>query len=136
MSATVSLPCSISSAGMLSTPTTLPLFSARIPASTSWRRIRWSSSFVDSCQVRTMGSPLIWWLWSSEQYSVHQPIISCTSVRHFPCLSWTVLALDCLCFMRFFLTWKAPLLLFLRRFLLSLCTVFVSSLLLPLSCLS
>ena len=36
MSVTVSPPCFLCSAGMLSTPAALPVFSARIPASTSW----------------------------------------------------------------------------------------------------
>ena len=64
MSVTVSPspPYFISSAGMLSTLAALPLLSARIPASTSLRRIRWSSSFADSCQLRALGSLLIWWL--------------------------------------------------------------------------
>ena len=62
MSVTVSPPCFIGSVGMLSIPGVLPLFSACIPASTSSRRIGWSSSFTDSWQVRTLGSPLIWWL--------------------------------------------------------------------------
>ena len=61
-SVTVSPPCFISSAGMLSSPAALTLFSARVPASASWRRIGWSSSFADSCQVKTLASPLIWWL--------------------------------------------------------------------------
>ena len=46
-------------------------------------------------QSSTALSPQLSWLYSSEQYSVHLLRISCSSVRHFPDLSWIVEDLPC-----------------------------------------
>ena len=55
MSATVSPPFFISSAGMLFIPAALPLFSVRVAASTSSRRIGWSFSFVIPSEYERLG---------------------------------------------------------------------------------
>ena len=89
---TSSPPAWTSSAGMLSTPADFPFFSDCTAASTSLRRMGWSSSVSVWVQFGTDGSPLALWLNSSVQYSVHRLSISHSSVRHFPELSWTVVA--------------------------------------------
>ena len=50
-------------------------------ASTSLRRIGWSSSVSVWGQSSTDGSPLALWLYSSAQYAVHRFSISCSSVQ-------------------------------------------------------
>ena len=55
------------------------------------------------------------YLFSSEQYSVHLLRISCSSVRHFPDLSWIVVDLPCFSKVRSVTRWYAVLLLFLFR---------------------
>ena len=80
---TSSPPAWNSSAGMLSTPTDFPFFNDCNAASTSLRRMRWSSSVSVRGQFSTDGSPLALLLYSSQQYSVHQFSICRSSVRHF-----------------------------------------------------
>ena len=87
---TSSPPAWTRSAGMLSTPADFPFFSDCTAASTSPRRMGWSSSVSVWVQFSTDGSPLALWLYSSEQYSVHRFSICRSSVRHFPERSWTV----------------------------------------------
>ena len=67
-------------------------------------------------QSSTDGSPLALWLYSSVQYSVHRFSISHSSVRHFPELSWTVIAFPCFTVVKSFTSWYALLLLFFLRF--------------------
>ena len=81
-----------SSAGMLSTPADFPFFNNCTAASTYLRRMGWLSSVSAWVQFSTEESPLILWLYSSEQYSVHRLNICRSSVRHFPERSWTVVA--------------------------------------------
>ena len=87
---TSSPPAWTSSAGMLSTPADFPFFNVCTAASTSLRRMGWSSSVSVWVQFNTDGSPLALWLYNSEQYSVHRSSICRSSVRHFPERSWTV----------------------------------------------
>ena len=61
-----------SSAGMLSTPADFPFFNDCTVASTSLRRMGWSSSVSVGVQFSTDGSLLALCLYSSEQYSVHR----------------------------------------------------------------
>ena len=91
---TYSPPAWTSSARMLLTPADFPCFNDChcTAASTSLRRIGWSSSVSVWGQFSIDGSPLALWLYSSEQYSVHRFSISRSSVRQFPELSWTVVA--------------------------------------------
>ena len=70
-----------SSAGMLFTPADFALFSDCTAASTSLRRMGWSSSVSIWGQFGTDGSLLA--LCSSEQYSIRQFSTSRSSVRHF-----------------------------------------------------
>ena len=80
---TSSPPAWTSSAGMLLTPAVFPFFNDCIAASTSLRRMGWSSSLSAWVQFSTDGSPLALWLYNSEQYSVHRFSICRSSVRHF-----------------------------------------------------
>ena len=50
-------------------------------------------------------------LYCSEQYSVHQFSICHSSVRHFPEISWTVVAFPCFTVVKSFIIWYALLLL-------------------------
>ena len=109
-------PAWTSSAGMLSTPADFPFFSDSTAASASLRRMGWSSSVSVWLQFSTDGSPLALWLYSSEQYFVHRFSISRSSVRHFPELSWTVVAFPCFTVVKSFTSWYALLLLFFLRF--------------------
>ena len=77
---------------MLSTQADFPFFNDCTAASTSLRRMGWSSSVSVLVQFSTDGSPLALYLYSSEQYSVHRFSMCRSSVRHFPELSWTVVA--------------------------------------------
>ena len=86
---TSSPPAWTSSAGMLTTPAVFPFFSDCTAASTSLRRMVWSSSVSVLVQFSTDGSPLASWLYSSEQYSVYRFSICRSSVKHFPERSWT-----------------------------------------------
>ena len=88
-------PAWTSSAGILSTPAHFPFFNACIAASISLRRTGWSSCVCVWGQFSTDGSPLALRLYSSEQYSVHRFGICCSSVRHFPERSLTVVAFPC-----------------------------------------
>ena len=92
---TSSPPAWTSSAGMLSTPADFPFFNDCTATSTSLRRMWWSSSLSVWVEFSTDGSPLAFWLYSSEQYSVHRFSICRSSVRHFPERSWTVVAFAC-----------------------------------------
>ena len=92
---TSSPPAWTSSAGMLLTAADFPFFSDCIAASTSLRRMGWSSSVSVWVQFSTDGCPLALWLYSSEQYSVHRFSICRSSVRHFPERSWTVVTFPC-----------------------------------------
>ena len=112
---TSSPPAWTSSAGMLSTPADFHFFNDCTAASTSLRRMGWSSSVSVWVQFRTDGSPLALWLYSSEQYSVHRFNICRSSVRHFRERSWTVVAFPCLTVVKSFTSWYAFLLLFFLR---------------------
>ena len=111
---TSSPPAWTSSAGMLSTPADFPFFSDYTAASTSLRRMGWSSSVSVWIQFSTDGSPLALWLYSSEQYSVHRFSICRSSVRHFPERSWTVVTFPCFTVVKSFASSYALLLLFFR----------------------
>ena len=113
---TSSLSAWTSSAGMLSTPADFPFFSDCIAASTSLRRMGWSSSVSLWVQFSTDGSQLALWLYNSEQYSVHRFSICRSSVRHFPERSWTVVTFPCFTVVKSFTSWYALLLLFFLRF--------------------
>ena len=80
---------------MLSIPADFPFFSDCTVASTSLRKMGWSSSVSIWEQSSTDGSPLALWLYSSVQYSVHRFSFSRSSVRHFPERSWTVVTFPC-----------------------------------------
>ena len=105
-------PAWTSSVEMLSTPADFPFFSDCTAASTSLRRMGWSSSVSVWGQFSTDGSPLALWLYSSEQYSVLQFSICCSSVKYFPERPWTVVAFTCFTVVKCFTSWYAPLLLF------------------------
>ena len=113
---TSSLHAWTSSAGMLSTPADFPFFNDCTAASTSLRRMGWSSSVSVWGQFSTDGSPLALWLYSSEQYSVHRFSICRSSVRHFPERSWTVVTFPCFTVVKSFTSSYALLLLFFFRF--------------------
>ena len=80
-----------SSAGMLSTPADFLFFSECTAASTSLQSLGWFSVSVWE-QFHTDGSPLALWLYSSEQYCVHQFSSSQSSVRYLSEQSWIVVA--------------------------------------------
>ena len=105
-----------SSAGMLSTPADFPYFNDCTAASTSLRRMGWSSSVSFWVQFSTDGSPLALRFYSSEQYSVHRLSICRSSVKHFPERPWTVVAFPCFTVVKSFTSWYALLLLFFFRF--------------------
>ena len=105
-----------SSAQMLLTPADFPFFNDCTAASTSLRRMGWSSSVFIWVQFSTDGSPLALWLYSSEQYSVHQFSICRSSVRHFPERSWAVVAFRCFPVVMSFTSWYVLILLFFLRF--------------------
>ena len=110
---TSSPPAWTSSAGMLLTPADFPFFNDYTAASTSLQRMGWSSSVSAWVQFSTNGSPLALWLYSSEQYSVHQFSICHSSVRHFPERSCgPVVAFPCFTAVKSFTSWYALLLLF------------------------
>ena len=113
---TFSPPAWTSSAGMLLTQADFPSFNDCTAASTSRRRMGWSSSATVWGQFSTDGSPLALWLYSSEQYSVHRFSIRRSSVRHFPERSWTVVTFPCFTVVMSFTSWYALLLLFFLRF--------------------
>ena len=115
MLVTVSSPACINSAGMLSTPADFPFFKYLAAASTSLRKIGKLSSSVFIGQPNTAAFPLVRLLYNSVQYSVHRLIISLSSVRHFPDLSWMVFIFPFFSLVRSFMTWNALLLLFLFR---------------------
>ena len=113
---TSSPPAWSSSAGMLLTPSDFPFFNDCTAASTSMRRMGWSSSVSVWVQFGTEGSPSALWLYRSEQYSVHRFSICHSSVRHFPERSWRVVAFPCSTVVKSFTSWYALLLLFFLRF--------------------
>ena len=104
------------SAGTLSTPADFPFFSYCTAASTSLRKMGWSSSESVWGQPSTDGSPLALSLYRSLQYSAHRCSISRSSVRHFPERCWTVVAFPCFTVVKSFTSWYALLLLFFLRF--------------------
>ena len=73
---TSSPPAWTSSAGVLSTPANFPFFSDCTAASTSLRRMGRSCSVGVCGQFINCGSPLVLWLYSSQQYFVHRFSIS------------------------------------------------------------
>ena len=113
---TSSPPARTSSAGMLSTPADSPFFNDCTAASTSLRRMGWSSSVSVWVQFSIDGFPLALRLYSSGQYSVHRFSICRSSVRHFPERSWTVVAFPCFTVVKSFPSWYALLLLFFLKF--------------------
>ena len=133
---TSSPPAWTSSAGMLSTPVDFSIFSDCTAASTSFRRMGWSSFMSVWGQSSNDGSPLVLWLHSSVQCSVHRFSMSRSSVRRFPQPSWTVVAFPCFTVVKSFKNWYTLLLLFFLRFLQSHYTVLLSNFLLKFSCTS
>ena len=113
---TSSPPAWTSSAGMLSTPADFPFFNDCTAASTSLRRMGWSSSVSFWVRFSTDGSPMALWLYSSEQYSVYRFSICRSPVRHFPEWSWIVVAFPRFTVVKSFTSWYALLLLFFLRF--------------------
>ena len=113
---TSSPPAWISSAGMLSTRADFPFFNDCTAASTSLRRMGWSSSVSVWVQFSIDESPLALWSYNSEQYSVYRFSICRSSVRHFPERSWTVVAFPRFTLVKSFTSWYALLLLFFFRF--------------------
>ena len=109
-------PAWTSSAGMLSTQADFPFFNDCTSASTSLRRMGWSSSVSVWVQFSTDGPTLALWLYSSEQYSVHRFSICRSSMRHFPERSWTVVTFPCFTVVKSFTSLYALLLLFFLRF--------------------
>ena len=107
---TSSPPTSTSSAGTLSTPADFPFFSDCTAASTSLKKMGWLSSECVWGELSTGGFPLALWLYSSEQYCVYQFSISCSSVRHFPEWSWTVVVFPCFTVVKSFTSWYIHLL--------------------------
>ena len=101
---------------MVSTPADFPFFKKCTAAPTSLRRMGCSSSVSVWVQFSTDGSPLLLWLYSSEQYSVHRFSICRSSVRHFPERSWTVVTFPCFTVVKSFTSSYALLLLFFFRF--------------------
>ena len=81
-----------SSAGILSTPADFPFLNDCTAASTSLRRMGWTSPVSVWGQSSTDGSPLALCLYNSVQYSVHRFSTSRSSVRRFPKRSSTVVA--------------------------------------------
>ena len=112
---TSSPPSWTSSAGMLSIPAGFSFFNDCTAASTSVRRMGWSSSVSVWVQFSTDGSPSALWLYSSEQYSVHGFSICRSSVRHFPERSWTVVTFPRFTVIKSFTSSYALLLLFFLR---------------------
>ena len=94
----------------------VPFFSDRTAASTSLRRMGWSSSVSVWGQFSTNGSPLALWLYSSEKYSVHLFSMCWSSVWLLCERSWTVVAFPCFTMVKSFARWYALLLLFFLRF--------------------
>ena len=117
-------------------PADFPFFNDCTAASTSLRRVRWSSSVSLWVRFSTDGSPLTLLLYSSEHYSVHRFSFSRSFVRSFHERSWIILAFSCFTVVDFFTSWYALLLLFFSDFLQSCYTVLLSSFLLPFSCTS
>ena len=113
---TCSPPAWTSSAGMLSTQADFHFSNDCTGASTSLRRMGWSSSVFVWWQFSTDGSPLALWLYSSEQYSLHRFSISPSSVRNFPERSWIVIAFPCFTVVKSFTSLCALLLLFFLKF--------------------
>ena len=128
---TSSPPAWTSSAGMLPTPADFPFFNDCTAASTSLRRLGWSSSVSVWVQFSTDGSPLALWLYNSEQYSVHRFSICRSSVRHFPERSWTVVVFPCFTVFKSFLVGMPSYCCSSSDFFQSHCTVLLSSFLLP-----
>ena len=84
-------PVRISSAGMLSMPGDLPIFSELIAVPISCLRIGSCGFLFSLMTLSTEVSPVTGWLYSSVQYAVHLLIIASSSMRQFPFLSWIVL---------------------------------------------
>ena len=112
---TSSPPAWTSSVGMWLTPADFPYFKDCTAASTSLRRMGWSFSVSVWRQSSTDGSPLVLWLYSSVQYSVHRFNICRSSVRHFPERSGTVADFPCSTVVKSFTSWYGLLLLFFLR---------------------
>ena len=102
---TSSPPAWTSSAAMSSTLADFPFFNDCTAASTSLRRMGWSSFVSVWEQFSTDRSPLALWLYSSEQY---------LSLRYLPERSWTVVAFPFFTVVKSFTSWYALLLFFLR----------------------
>ena len=102
------------SARMFLAPADFPFFNDCTAASTSLRSMGWSSAVSVWEQFSIDGFALLFY--SSGQYSVHRFSISRSSVRHFPELSWIVVAFPCLTVVKSFASWYALLLLFFLRF--------------------
>ena len=104
---TSSPPALTSSARMLSTPPDFPFFNFCTAASTSLRRMGWSSSVSGDSWVH----------WSCSCTAQSSILSICrSSVRHFPERSWTVVAFPCFTVVKSFTSWYTLLLLFFLRF--------------------
>lgn len=102
---------------MLSIPADFPFFSDATAASTSLRRIECKSFSELACyQSSTAGLLLSWWLYSSEQSSIHLFSTSFSSCRQLPVLSWIQVGLPCFFVVRSLTTWYAFPVLFLFMF--------------------
>ena len=125
----------VNSAGMLSTPADFPFFKDLTAASTSSRRIGKLSTSVLIGQSNTAAFPLVWLLYNSVQYPVHRLIITLSSVRHFPDLSWMLFIIPFFSLVRSFTTWIALFYCSCSGCLLFRCTVLLSIFLRLFSCL-
>ena len=70
------------------------------------------SVLVSSGCFNTSGSPLVLWLYSSEQYSVHVLSISLSSLSYFPCVSCMVVIVPWFELVRSFTSWAECILVF------------------------
>ena len=86
-------PACTSYTATLSAPADFSFFSDFTAASTSSRRMGSIYILDDGGTFGISGSPVVLWLYNSEQYSVHHLFsLSCSSVRQFPSVSWMVVA--------------------------------------------
>ena len=100
---------------MLLTPADLPFINDCTAASTSLRRMWWSSSVCVWGQFSTEGSPH-WPCECTGQCSILSIGSVSIILRHFPERSWTVVAFPCFTVVKSFTSWYALLLFFFLRF--------------------
>ena len=92
---------------MSSTPADFPFFSYCTAASTSLPRMGWTSSVSVLGQFSTDCLVIV---------QLRAVFCPCSSVRHFPVQSWTVVAFPCFTVVKSFTSWYALLLFFFLRF--------------------